>query len=289
MRPLLGAVVVILAGLTVGSAGAAAQAPAPVGVRAAGMGGAFTAVADDGTAPYWNPAGLASGAFAGLTIDLNRLDRQSGLFAGLATPPLGLSYFRTTSTALEASDRNGGEMSVVVHHAGVTVVQSLNDHGLAVGATVGAVHGNGVTRFSADAGVMLTGALGKIGVSVHNLTAPSLGDVRLDRRVRAGLAVNARQNLVVAADADLTTSASPLGEWRDAAVGLELHPQTRLWLRSGLHWNTNGGGVGEIGAAPIGSVGAGVAVFGALRVDAQASFGSKNGDRGWGAGLSFVY
>jgi hypothetical protein len=30
----------------------------PVGARAAGMGGAFVAVADDATAPWWNPAGL---------------------------------------------------------------------------------------------------------------------------------------------------------------------------------------------------------------------------------------
>lgn len=29
-----------------------------VGARAAGMGGAFTAVSDDATAPYWNPAGM---------------------------------------------------------------------------------------------------------------------------------------------------------------------------------------------------------------------------------------
>lgn len=29
-----------------------------VGARAVGMGGAFTAVADDATAPYWNPAGM---------------------------------------------------------------------------------------------------------------------------------------------------------------------------------------------------------------------------------------
>lgn len=31
----------------------------PVGARAVGMGGAFTAVADDATAAYWNPAGLS--------------------------------------------------------------------------------------------------------------------------------------------------------------------------------------------------------------------------------------
>ena len=31
-----------------------------VGARALGMGGAFVAVADDGTAAYWNPAGLGS-------------------------------------------------------------------------------------------------------------------------------------------------------------------------------------------------------------------------------------
>ena len=42
---------------------ALAQAEAPVGVRAAGMGGAFTAVADDASAVFWNPGGLASGAF----------------------------------------------------------------------------------------------------------------------------------------------------------------------------------------------------------------------------------
>jgi len=30
----------------------------PVGARAVGMGGAFTAVADDATAPFWNPAGM---------------------------------------------------------------------------------------------------------------------------------------------------------------------------------------------------------------------------------------
>src|SRR5260370_21446854 len=40
-----------------------AQVPESIGVRAQGMGGAFTAVADDATAVWWNPAGLAGGSY----------------------------------------------------------------------------------------------------------------------------------------------------------------------------------------------------------------------------------
>lgn len=273
--------IAILVGLfTALASSVSAQSAPPIGVRAAGMGGAFTAVADDGTAPFWNPAGLASGTFAGLSADFNALDRQSGLFLGLATPPLGLTYYRTTSTEPGSSDRN----RVVVHHAGVTVVQSLGDHGLAAGATLKYVHGNAANAFDADAGVMASGALGQIGVTVHNLFAPSLGGVQLDRRVRAGVAIHVRQDLTAAADVELTTSASPTGEWRDVALGLESHPVRRGWLRGGIHWNSASGP-----AAPIGSVGGSYAIYGSLRADAQVSLGSKEGDRGWGIGLSFAY
>src|SRR3954453_8633499 len=92
-----------LIALQLGAGLAAAQdtilPPAPpgptVGVRAAGMGGAFTAIADDASAVYWNPGGLASGAFFGLTLDHNMADQGSASTIALATPPLGLSYYRT--------------------------------------------------------------------------------------------------------------------------------------------------------------------------------------------------
>ena len=264
----------------------AAQSAPPIGVRAAGMGGAFTAVADDGTAPFWNPAGLASGTFVGFTLDGNSFDRQSGLFFGFATPPLGLTYYRTTSTAPSPSGRNGPVVTTAIHHAGGTLVQSLGDRGLAVGATLKAVHGNGATAFDADAGFMASGSLGQIGLTVHNALAPALGDVHLDRRVRAGLAIHLRQDLTAAADVEFTRSASPVGEWRDAAVGLEAHPFAKGWLRGGLHWNTAGG---TEGASPVGSMGGSLAVYGGLKIDAQVSFSSKETDRGWGIGLSFSY
>src|SRR4051812_25943235 len=231
----------ILVALVLAAAPSArAQSAPPVGVRAAGMGGAFTAVADDGTAPFWNPAGLASGSFAGVTLDANVLDRQSGLFAGLATPPLGLVYYRTTSTAPPATDRNGPVVTSAIHHAGVTLVQSLGDRGFAAGATLTFVHGNDANAFDADAGVMASGSLGQIGVTVHNLFAPSLGGIRLDRRVRAGVAIHVRQDLTAAGDVEFTRTASPMGDWRDAALGMEAHPHARAWLRSGIHWNTAG-------------------------------------------------
>src|SRR5215471_13675354 len=150
--------VIILAAGLVAAAGSSvlAQSAPPVGVRAAGMGGAFTAVADDGTAPFWNPAGLSSGSFVGLTVDANVLDRQSSGFVGFATPPLGFCYYRTTSTVPGSTGRNG----LVVHNAGVTLVQSLGDHGFAVGSTLRFVHGHGANAFDADAGAMLSGGLG---------------------------------------------------------------------------------------------------------------------------------
>jgi urease beta subunit len=277
---------VTVAWLAVAAPSARAQSAPPIGVRAAGMGGAFTAVADDATAPFWNPAGLASGTFAGLTLDGNSLDRQSGIFLGLATPPLGLCYYRTTSTPGATTGRNEAVVSSAIHHAGVTLVQSLGDRGIAVGSTLKYVHGNGASAFDADAGVMVAGSLAQIGVAVHNVFAPSLGDVRLDRRVRAGVAIHVRQDLTAAGDVEFTKTASPTGKWRDAALGLEAHPVRRAWLRGGVHWNT---AAGDAGAAPVGSVGGSLTVYGGLRADAQVSFGSKEGDRGWGLGLSFVY
>ena len=44
------------------TASAQAQTFGGVGTRAEGMGGAFVAVADDASAVYWNPAGIAMGA-----------------------------------------------------------------------------------------------------------------------------------------------------------------------------------------------------------------------------------
>jgi hypothetical protein len=291
VRPILW----ILLALLGPAVSASAQSEAPVGVRATGMGGAFTAVADDSSAAFWNPAGFATGSFFSLVVDGNVLDRRSGLFIGMGVPPLGLSYYRTAIAAVK-----NGRNTLVAQHAGVTLVQSIGGR-LAVGSTLKLVHGvvsvpagsdtvSG-NAFDADLGVMATGSFGQLGLSVRNLLEPEFktgdGAVRLERRVRGGISIHAGQATTVAADLDFTTATTPRGEWRDAAVGVETHPVRNAWLRGGVHWNTAGNS--GPGAAPIGSFGGSYTVYGSVTADAQVSFGSRDGDRGWGAGLRFAF
>jgi hypothetical protein len=277
---------------------ARAQSEPPVGVRAAGMGGAFTAVADDASAVFWNPAGLASGSFFSLVVDRNSGDRGPGTgdrgsatLIALGLPPLGLSYYR-----IAAGELTAGRDSLVTHHAGVTVLQSLGDR-VAVGAALKLVHGEvsspigsaSSNTFDTDIGVMTKGSVVRLGLSVRNLLEPEFavpggGAITLDRRVRAGIAVNTSRRTIAAADVDLTTVKTVRGDWREAALGVEANPAKIAWLRGGFRWNTADGP-----AAPVGTAGGSLAVYGSILADAQVSFGSAAGNRGWGLGLRFVF
>ena len=292
--------------LAAASSAATAQGAPPAGVRAAGMAGAFVGVADDASAVYWNPAGLASGAFFSLVLDRSTVQPPPGqdtpdlsaTFVAIGTPPLGVTYYRTTFPVVPRHGSVPGEQQgrpemLVAHQFGVTVDQSLHE-GLAVGATVKVIRGitpdASKTAFDADVGVMASGAIARAGLVVRHAFEPELSNaqwpVRLDRSVRGGVSLLVRETVRLAADADFTTADVPGGRWRDAAVGAEVHPFGRAWVRSGIHWNTAGG---PLDAAPVVAVGGSAAVYGSLLVDAQVSVGSKNGNRGWGAGLRYNF
>lgn len=250
------------------------------------MAGAFTAVADDATAALWNPAGLASGSYTSFVVDGSAFARQSAVFAGFGSPPLALTYVRMATAEVSSSRK-----MLVTHGFGVTLVQSIGDTGVSVGTTLKAVHGvtsaegmpsTSGNAFDADAGVMLSGALGQIGLAVRNIGRP----FDLDRKVRAGASVHVNDRVMVASDVEFTKANTTSGTWRDAAIGLEAHPVGSAWLRGGVHWNTAGG---ASGAAPIAAFGASYAIRRALMADAQASIGSAQGNRGWGIGLRFAF
>jgi F plasmid transfer operon, TraF, protein len=144
-----------------------------VGSRAAGMGGAFVGVADDASAVYWNPAGLAGGSYFSLVLDGGareaipdgtvRGSKQSSFLLGISMPALGLSYYRLRHSVagpdplvlpeagqpgpVIVGDTLVGVQTLVTHHAGATFVQSLTQN-IAVGSTLKVVRGIAATRIS---------------------------------------------------------------------------------------------------------------------------------------------
>ena len=149
-----------------------AQLYEAVGTRAQGMAGAFVAVADDASATWWNPAGLATGAYFGGLLEKARLEqpadpvgreprwRSEGQSVAAAFPAMGISYYRfhineiRTTTGGESGGRQEegvpGELRATRLTAfGATFGQSLGRH-VVVGSTVRLVRAGIAT--SVDAG-----------------------------------------------------------------------------------------------------------------------------------------
>src|SRR5204863_3684316 len=78
-----------------------AQSYEDIGTRAQGMAGAFVAVADDASATWWNPAGLATARNA---VDFSAEISEGGRGGvALAFPSLGLSYYRNKISKIQPS------------------------------------------------------------------------------------------------------------------------------------------------------------------------------------------
>jgi hypothetical protein len=244
---------------------------------------------------------------------------------------LGLSHYRLESSTVAdapiASSLDGRNPSVVgavvrlntlvTHHTGVTLVQSITD-GIAVGGTLKLVRGfaasstraagadhealldearalarSGSNKFDADLGVMASLGRMKAGLTVRNVTEPEFdvagdgGMRRLERQARAGVAVRPIQAWLVTADVDLLRTAGPVGDVRDLSVGGEARLARRAFVRGGLRFNT--AGTAGTNRSPSVSVGSSYAAMASLMVDAQVTTGSNRATRSWGIAGRFVY
>lgn len=241
-----------------------AQSFGGIGTRAEGMGGAFVAVADDASAVYWNPAGIATGATFDLQVSAGS---DAKLFVGAALPVLAASYYRTRDviglpTVSGSPDRqNGGSGEVPVRtltttNVGVTVVQTVVP-GLVMGTTARIVRGgfenaDARTTVDLDAGAMVAAWDVKFGLTARNLREPEFegpgGGVRMQRQFRVGAALAPRSlpagvhgPFSLAIDVDLTTTPDVQGKRRMAAAGGEYWVAKGLvGARAGVRWSTLG-------------------------------------------------
>jgi hypothetical protein len=310
--------------LLAASAPVHAQVFESIGVRALGMGGAFVAVADDATANYWNPAGLTN-VVSSAVLEVQRIEtrfeleptfreetRNRTTFASIASPTVGLSYYRLRLQQVDRvtgnEDTTASLTSLVTHHAGITVVQPLGP-GVAIATVLKAVRGTvavgsgdggapvgalfdqtseltsrSTTRLDLDAGVMIGAGAFRVAVVGRNLREPEFAvsdetTFSLRRQFRAGLSVRPTGSLVVALDVDLSIVATAVGPRRIIALGAEQR-LGRLVVRGGGRVN-----VEDDDREPVAAFGLSVEAMSGFWLDGQVTGGGDDGDRGWGVSM----
>jgi hypothetical protein len=276
-----------------------AQTWGQVGERAQGMGGAFVAVADDASAIYWNPGGLATGSTFDAQIDLSTpkstLDAPTAgqhAFVAASLPVLALAYYGIRSAVSTSADRkNGGSGEVRVsaldtRNVGVSLVQTIVNT-LVIGSTLRLVNGAGKTSFDLDLGTMASVGDVRVGVTARNLRK----GIDTERQVRLGAAFVPRSRptgvlgpFSAAFDIDLTRTATIFGDERQAAIGSEQWwAKGLVGTRFGVHWNTIRGGEKAVAG------GFTVKLPRSLFAEGHVTKSQQDRESDWGGGLRVTF
>jgi hypothetical protein len=274
------------------------------GIRGQGMGGAFLAIADDATATWWNPAGLASGPFFNGVFEYDQRDDsdQGTVGVAVALPSLGVSYYRyslahtqlfppTGTSTVDRQDPGKASTRVpttVVNQLGVTVNQSFGDH-LVAGSTVSLLRAE-VTRGDIDVGAMALFGSVRAAIVMKHVGEPDVtsGDnpEQLQRQLRVGFAYvplpRDGRAINISIDADLTATVTALGIERHIAAGVEWWAHRRVGVRGGFTVNT----VDD--PRPSFSAGVSAAVRPSVFVEAAATSDQADRNR-WGIGARVTF
>ena len=266
-----------------------------IGVRAQGMAGAFVAVADDASATWWNPAGLATGLNV---VDVSAAAMQGGgRQIAFTFPSLGLSYYRLKISQIQPfgpidSAGSGREDNGAVSQFGATFGQSITQQ-VVVATTVKLMNARGDTQADLDLGVMASFGPVRLGATVRDLRNPTFGSggdaFSPGRRARAGAAFIATgrgslDRVVLALDVDLNATPFAEHDERDVAAGVETWWfGRRVGVRGGGGADASGSG-GSFGAAGIS-----VAPYPGVNIDAAATRGSESARNRWSFGVRLTF
>ena len=222
-----------------------------IGARAAGMGEAFGAVADDVTAMYWNPAGVAQIEQTEATFMHSFwLESMSYEYLGLAYP-LGGSAIGVSVSYLGISDIEGRDVNDVRTSnfsandmaIGVTYGKSLSDVFM-LGGSIKSINEKIDTETASSVGIDV-GALYKasedinLGASVQNIGSglkfiSEAGDLPMNVRV-GGAYKSIDKALTIALDVN-----KPVDNKAKANLGLEYWFKESVAVRGGYKYQIGG-------------------------------------------------
>jgi hypothetical protein len=233
------------------------------GARAMGMGGAFVAVADDITALYWNPAGLAtleSFQVFGMRTDVYGVDgltEDSAMAAyGTGRMGAGLGWMRTGAEDLYHED------TVLLGYGLLTPIE-----GLQAGATIKrfsidapgydyyndpAFDTGGDAAFAADLGCLYRHGKWTVGAAARNLGEPKLQLIdttdepdAVYSELRVGGTYLFREVMLLSAEWRVPRRAPEYFEDRNALnLGTEIWFYDAFALRTGLNRDRITAGLG---------------------------------------------
>ncbi len=249
MRNLKNIIALMTAGLTMAATADAAGSSAAqflkmgAGARAAAMGNAYTAVADDVTAGYWNPAGLSqiSGSEISVMHNEGLVDTAYEYFgaatklnkSAVAVNVYSMDYGSIdaySNTNVKTGTFDAGSMAGSLSYS-TLVGQSLR-WGASAKYVKESIDDENATSMAADFGVLYNAGTYKIGATIQNLGGKMKfvqEESSLPQRVSAGLSRMFKAGKVLAAfdvskynDNDLTYHA-----------GLDYQVASALALRGG--------------------------------------------------------
>ena len=219
-----------------------------VGARALGMGGAFTAIADDATASYWNPAGLTKieNIEATFMYSANMtVDRQLNYFGyaqWLGVGGLGVSWINAGMGDMEIRDPEGNLIgSEDTGDNAIMLSYGMEVGTLSLGASAKFLHQNVMdtnseTGFGLDfGGIFNVSDNVAAGVMIRDVGS-HFGDVNVPVNWRFGTGIKALDGaLAVGIDVDKVEEIHDFQIHLGGEYGMEVHPGYHVFFRTGLN------------------------------------------------------